>query len=241
VAQHDYEVSNASAAALRADVNLALQAIATNNSGATAPTVTFPYQWWADTSTGLLKQRNASNTDWITKGVLNMSGYPSWYRINSAVVGANVNTPQNLLGVGITLAAGVHEFECLFALAKTAGTTAHTLAIGFGGTAALNNIAYQLDYRSMDAATLPPAALSSAYISWLQSAAASVISGSISNANAIHHASIRGTVNVSSGGTFIPQYSLSSAPGGAYTTQVGSFMRIAPLGASGLVLIGDWS
>jgi hypothetical protein len=70
MAQHDYVIANASGAAVRADLNSALSAIVTNNSGATAPTTTYAYQWWPDTTTGLLKIRNAANTSFVTVGTL---------------------------------------------------------------------------------------------------------------------------------------------------------------------------
>ena len=70
MAQHDYVIANASGAAVRADLNSALSAIVTNNSGATTPATTYAYQWWPDTTTGLLKLRNAANSDWVTVGTL---------------------------------------------------------------------------------------------------------------------------------------------------------------------------
>ena len=70
MAQHDYVIANASGAAVRADLNSALSAIVTNNSGATAFATTYAYQWWADTTTGLLKVRNAANSAWVTVGTL---------------------------------------------------------------------------------------------------------------------------------------------------------------------------
>lgn len=66
MSQHDYIISNASGATVRADINSVLAAIITNNSGATEPSTMYSYQWWADTTTGLLKQRNAANSAWIT-------------------------------------------------------------------------------------------------------------------------------------------------------------------------------
>jgi hypothetical protein len=68
MATHDYIISNASGAAVRADLNNALAAIATNNSSATAPTTTYAYQWWADTGSSptVMKLRNAANSAWIT-------------------------------------------------------------------------------------------------------------------------------------------------------------------------------
>ena len=70
MAQHDYVIANASGAAVRADLNNALSAIVTNNSGTSAPSPTYAYQWWPDTTTGLLKLRNAANSDWVTVGTL---------------------------------------------------------------------------------------------------------------------------------------------------------------------------
>lgn len=65
MAQHDYLIDNASGAVVRADINDALSAIVTNNSGSTAPDPSFAHQWWADTSSGILKQRDAANTTWL--------------------------------------------------------------------------------------------------------------------------------------------------------------------------------
>lgn len=50
-------------------LNDALQTIATDFSGDTDPAAyAWPYTKWADTSTGLLKRRNAAGTDWVTIG-----------------------------------------------------------------------------------------------------------------------------------------------------------------------------
>jgi hypothetical protein len=65
MATHDYVIANASGAAVRADLNNALAAIVTNNSNAVAPATTYAYQWWADTTAGQLKLRNAANDGWV--------------------------------------------------------------------------------------------------------------------------------------------------------------------------------
>jgi len=70
MAQHDYIISNGTGAAVRSDLNNALSAIATNNSGAVEPTTMYAYQLWADTTTGLLKIRNSANNAWVTLGTL---------------------------------------------------------------------------------------------------------------------------------------------------------------------------
>ena len=70
MATHDYVIANGTGAAVRSDLNDALAAIVSNNSNATAPATTYAYQWWADTTAGLLKIRNAANNAWVTVGTL---------------------------------------------------------------------------------------------------------------------------------------------------------------------------
>jgi len=66
MAQHDYVIANQSGAAFRADLNNALAAVVSQNSGAAEPSVTYAYMPWADTTNGLFKIRNAANSGWIT-------------------------------------------------------------------------------------------------------------------------------------------------------------------------------
>ena len=70
MATHDYVIANGTGAAVRSDLNGALAAIVSNNSSATEPATMYAYQWWPDTTTGLLKFRNAANNAWITVGTL---------------------------------------------------------------------------------------------------------------------------------------------------------------------------
>jgi hypothetical protein len=70
MAQHDYIIDNQSAASFRADINTALAAVVSNNSGNTAPSTPYAHQIWADTTAGLLKMRNAANSAWLTIGTL---------------------------------------------------------------------------------------------------------------------------------------------------------------------------
>lgn len=66
MSQHDMILDNQAGAAFRADLNSALGALTTLSSGASAPTVTYANMWWADTLSGFLKQRDNSNTSWIS-------------------------------------------------------------------------------------------------------------------------------------------------------------------------------
>lgn len=65
MSQHDYVIDNANGAAVRVDLNNLFGAIQSNNSGATSPTTTTPFQWWFDTTQNDLKMRNSGDTAWV--------------------------------------------------------------------------------------------------------------------------------------------------------------------------------
>jgi hypothetical protein len=166
-----------------------------------------------------------------------------YFRLDSGLVGANVSTAQSLFGVGVTLSSStVYAFESVFAMSKTAGTTSHTTSLGFGGTATINNIGYHL-HNQFDSTAFTTVPYSGTVLNqWINSATNTTISGGSVSAGAYRVLYMRGTVSINTGGTFIPQYTLSAAPGGAYTTQIGSYFLIYPIGASGSnVSIGTWA
>lgn len=68
---NDYSLDNQPPASFRSELNLILQAIATGNSGPTAPTTTYPGMVWENTSTSppTLNRRNLANSAWITDGL----------------------------------------------------------------------------------------------------------------------------------------------------------------------------
>jgi len=70
MAQHDYSIANQSGSAFRTDLNNSLSAIVSQNSGSTAPSPTYAYMTWADTTTNTLKRRNSANSAWLTVGDL---------------------------------------------------------------------------------------------------------------------------------------------------------------------------
>lgn len=163
-----------------------------------------------------------------------------YYRLDSALAGANATGAQSIFGVGATLSAStVYEFEAVVTLNKSAGTTSHTVAVGFGGTASLNSIVYTLI--THNAAYGYPGGATAA-IDGNNTASAFVFTSATTAASATFSLVIKGVVSINAGGTFIPQYTLSAAPGGAYSTIAGSFIRIAPIGASGAnTSVGAWA
>ena len=68
MAEHDFVIDNGTGAAVRADINNVLQAIASNNSKSGALPTNFAFQWHVDTSDGNLKIRNAANNGYVTVG-----------------------------------------------------------------------------------------------------------------------------------------------------------------------------
>ena len=65
MSQNDFNLANQGFPSMRADINSAFQALASNSSGATAPSTTYAYQWWYDTANDILKMRNGDNDAWI--------------------------------------------------------------------------------------------------------------------------------------------------------------------------------
>tara|TARA_R100001015_G_scaffold12012_2_gene5021 strand:+ start:61 stop:1182 length:1122 start_codon:yes stop_codon:yes gene_type:complete len=63
--QHDYIIDNSTGANVRSDINSVLQAIASNNSGSSAPSTTYAFQLFADTTNNVMKIRNAANNAFI--------------------------------------------------------------------------------------------------------------------------------------------------------------------------------
>jgi hypothetical protein len=160
---------------------------------------------------------------------------------DSTVVGANGTGAQNIFtpANGVTLSGSTYyEFEGVFYFSKIAGTTPHNFNLLFGGTATLNNISYKnttsLSTVGFTSITAAPAEI------FVQTASATAAI-SPSTAGAYVMVKVSGFVSVDAGGTFNPQYQLSAAPGGAYTTAIGSSFKIWPIGASGSnVVVGAW-
>jgi hypothetical protein len=186
--------------------------------------------------------RATGTTWWPTESVPGtLTNGLQLYRLNADLAGANATGAQSILGVGVTLAAStVYEFELFFVLSKTAGTTSHTVALGFGGTATINNIITET-FQNWNA-TYPSGVASGPYTGVMNSAAAAAITTAQTSAANSVYAIAKGTVSINAGGTFTPQYTLSAAPGGAWSTVAGSYMKIYPIGASGSATnVGSWA
>jgi len=164
-----------------------------------------------------------------------------YFRLNSAFAGANATGAQPVFNVGVTLSANtVYAFEAFYILIKGTGATSHTIGYGFGGTATVNNASWG-GVTSLNASSAAPIN-TNVFAGFAQALSNTVFTTGLTFATVWTSIKIQGTVSVNAGGTFIPQYTLSAAPGGAYSTQIGSYINIYPIGASGAnISVGTWA
>lgn len=163
-----------------------------------------------------------------------------FYSLNTNLAGVNGTANQSIFGVGTTLSSStIYRFQLLWHPFKTAGTTSHTMAVSFGGTANVNWIAYESRWNATTAYNTQAAGGSYQTGTSLSPV---IITSARTSANEYASVRMAGLVSINSGGTLIPQYSLSAAPGGAYTVLAGSWMEIYPVGTSGANLsVGTWA
>lgn len=99
MSQHDMSIANQGFPAFRADLNSALQALVSNNSGTTAPATTYANMPWYDTTNHIFKIRNEDNDAWISVFTLDQT--------TDAIAAIGSVTLANL----VTIAASQAEME----------------------------------------------------------------------------------------------------------------------------------
>lgn len=110
MSQHSFAIANEAGAAFRADVNNALQALASCSRGAAAPGTTYAGQVWDDSTANVQKKRNAANAAWIVKMTLD----------ETFVIARSSNTILGLSDIGKTFVA-TSTFTQTFTAAATLG------------------------------------------------------------------------------------------------------------------------
>ena len=107
MSQHDFNIANQGFPAFRSDLNDALLAVRSTNSGTTAPSPTVAGMLWYDATNNILKRRNTANSAWIdvnadtvaaTTVRGNSSGSPA------AETSLSMATLRTMLGFSQTLA-----------------------------------------------------------------------------------------------------------------------------------------
>ena len=97
MSQNDLNIANQTASATRSDINSALQALGSNNSGSSAPTTTYANMHWYDTSTNILKQRSEADDAWISISYFDQSTN-AFKVLDNTIVANTSGTQTGLLG-----------------------------------------------------------------------------------------------------------------------------------------------
>lgn len=186
----------------------------------------------------LFLRYNLANTRWE---LLNYSSSSILFKALAAddTGGQNVNTAQPWFPTagGITLpAATSYFFDGTLLLSRAAGTTSHTLSLLFGGTATITSLDYLAGANTGDVSSLT---VENTVLS--QAATAVVVKAASISATEQVLVKVEGILRTNAGGTFIPQFTYSAAPGGAPTVKRGSYFRLTPGGSNTVVNTGPWA
>lgn len=157
------------------------------------------------------------------------SGYPRTIvqGMSAAFTGQNATNVQPFFDAtnqAVNLTAGkTYLLEGTIIMTRGAGTTSHTIATMFGGTATFTNFGYTCDCRNGAYAAGTPIR---PYINHYQGTAPSTaITVDVASTTTDSTTFVfRGKFIVSAGGTLIPQFQYSAAPGGAPVIDHSSWM-----------------
>lgn len=139
MSQNDMSVANASGATVRADINSALQALASMSSGSSAPGTTYANQPWFDTANDIQKFRDEANANWVNGWSLVGTTFIPYS--NGALLGTLANLNYAAIAQNLTMDANKHvAFD---ATAYSSGTpnfaTGGNVAL-VSGTATANSL-----------------------------------------------------------------------------------------------------
>jgi hypothetical protein len=149
------------------------------------------------------------------------------------VAGVNATTAQPIF-VGLTAitlaAATAYDFDMVAHITRAAGTVSHTTGISFGGTATLQATG-GMEYLAL-ASSVTGNVLGAGSAVRGESNANLVVTAASTAATENLRIQAAGMVRTNAGGTFIPQFQYSAAPGGVPTIRRNSFIRLTPRGAA---------
>ena len=175
MSQNDFTIANQGFPAFRADLNSALQALASNSSGATDPSTTFANQFFYDTANNVLKFRNEDNDAFITIMGFDQSADTTTNVVTDASqTFTKAQIPSTYTGTGLTLDFDTYQ-NFILTLSSGSNTLANptTEAGNVGQTGVLiiiqpssgsaGTISLGTDYESVGGAGLTLSSANSAY------------------------------------------------------------------------------
>jgi len=154
--QNDFLIENQSAPDFRADLNDALEALATLSSGIGPPSNTYPNMLWYDTINSTLKIRTEADDGWIELFALNQS-VGTAAPIGLGTIGQPFPVWDHLTGAGTPNNSGSSKFVRLTAGQSGAGGFNESLLINesVSGSAPLVEATAEIATGPMSGATVP--------------------------------------------------------------------------------------
>ena len=157
--QLSIQPADGSGLAYEGNVNDAMKTLATLFSGPSAPATTYEYQYWADTTAKVLKQRNSTNTDWVIRNSIG----------DAVILTKSANYTVELKDMGCVILVDASAGNVVLSLPALTGVpdgfrfsayridgTANTIAITANGANLINglsSIALSSQFDSIEAVT----------------------------------------------------------------------------------------
>ncbi len=190
-------------------------------------------------SAGAVEEITPNTTDFLlSAGALALKNAQNYRILTADITGSDVNTAQAVFSTGSFTAAAATSYliDAMYHITRAAGTTSHTTGVLFGGTATYTAIRYLAQVTN-------PTGNALANVQQIIGAAATETVLTAANTSATENLLIKlnGIVRVSAGGTIIPQFKFSAAPGGAPTIKQESYFRLIKLGDNTVSAVGSWA
>lgn len=163
------------------------------------------------------------------------------FRVLSAdTIGSNTASAQQWFpggGAASVLGVTTYLFAGQIYVVRSSGVTAHTTGVLFGGSATITSINYLAEcYQSTVGNSFStPGGLRG------DSAAVVTVAQSDNTTSENLLINVSGIVRITTGGTFIPQFQYSAAPGGAPTIKANSFFYLRNIGSNTVTSQGTWT
>lgn len=158
--------------------------------------------------------------------------------LSADATGSNVATAQPWFPTagGVSVAGNTtYYFEGYLRLSRSAGTTSHTTATSFTGTATITSIEYIAHCNTGDVVTTIASNVAAF------TAVGGVVKAASTSATEQIALRITGIVRINAAGTFVPAFQYSAAPGGAPTVLANSYFRMQPQGSGSFTTLGTWA
>jgi len=175
MSQNDFTIANQGFPAFRADLNSALQALASNSSGTSDPSTTFANQFFYDETNNVLKFRNEDNDAFITIMGFDQSADTTTNVVTDATqTFTKAQVPSTFTGTNLTLDFDAYQ-NFILTLSSGSNTLANptTEAGNVGQTGVMiiiqpssgsaGTISLGTDYESVGGAGLTLSSANSAY------------------------------------------------------------------------------